>query len=140
MHDVIIVEVLPHLNGTKTLQERALSNPKIEIKCGHRIMAIRGSDHVEAIDILEEKTNKRRVLEVDGVLAYIGLLPNTDYLKGTLPIDNAGQIIVNESMETGIEGIIAAGDIRHNSPMQIVTAVGDGATAAISLGKYLEGR
>ncbi len=137
---VIVIELLPRLNATKILQERASSNPKIETRCGVKIEAIRGDDHVKALDILDVQTKKKSVLKADGVLVHIGLDPNTDYLKGILPLSEKGQILVKAKMETEMAGIFAAGDVRHNSPMQISTAVGDGATAALSLARYLESR
>jgi len=135
---VIVIEILPHLNATKVLQERAALDPKIEIKCGFKIEAIRGNEHVRALELVEVETGQKSVLEVEGLLAYIGLEANTDYLKGTLLLTETGQIVVNENLETEIPGIFAAGDIRHNSPMQIAAAVGDGAAAALSLMRYLE--
>ena len=137
---VIIIELLPHLTATKTLQERLFSNPKIETKCGVKIEAIRGDSQVKAIDIVDVQTGQRSALEADGVLVWVGLEANTDYLRDTLPLNERGQIIVSGEMETQIAGIFAAGDIRHNSPMQITTAVGDGATAALSAEKYLRNR
>jgi thioredoxin reductase len=62
---------------------------------------------------------------------------NTGYLKGTLAMNAVGQVMVSDLLETEIPGIFAAGDVRHNSSMQIVTAVGDGATAAMRMLKYL---
>ncbi len=135
---VTIIELLPQLTGTKIIQERISSNPKIEIKCGVKIEAIRGDDQVKALDLLDVKTGQRSVLEVDGILVWVGLEANTDYLRGKVPLDERGQILVNAQMETEIPGVFAAGDIRHNSPMQITTAVGDGATAALSLERYLQ--
>ncbi len=137
---VIVVEVLPHLSANKTLQERANSNPKISIKCGVKIEAVRGDDEMKALDLRAEQTGEKSVLEANGLLVHVGLVPNTDYLKGTLPLNSKGQVLVNEGMETGTAGVFAAGDVRNSSPMQISTAVGDGATAALSLGKYLETR
>lgn len=134
---VIVVELMPHLTATKTLQERALSNSKIEIKCGVRVEAIRGDEQVKAIDLLAVQTGQRDVLEADGVLVHVGIEANTDYLKDALPLNEIGQVLVNDRMETEITGVFAAGDIRHHSPWQISTAVGDGATAALSLVKYL---
>ncbi|MFC1966259.1 NAD(P)/FAD-dependent oxidoreductase [Chloroflexota bacterium] len=135
---VTIIEMLPQLTGTKIIQERISSNPKIEIKCGVKIEAIRGDDQVKALDLLDVQTGQKSALEVDGILVWIGLDANTDYLKGKVPLDEKGQIVVNDQMETEIPGVFAAGDIRHNSPMQITTAVGDGATAALSLERYLQ--
>ena len=135
---VIVLEVLPHCTASRILQERALANPKIEIRCGARILAIRGNEHVSAVEILDEKTGQRGTLEVEGVLVHVGIKANTAYLRNTVPLDERGQILVNDKMETQVIGVFAAGDIRHNSPWQISTAVGDGATAAISLVHYLE--
>ncbi len=137
---VIIIEMLPQCTATKILQDRAFSNPKIEIKCGSKIEAIIGDERVKALDLLDIQTGKKSTLEVDGVLVLIGFEPNTDYLSGIVPLDSKGHILVNEKMETEIPGVFAAGDIRHNSPMQIATAVGDGATAALSASRFLMAR
>jgi len=134
---VTVIEVVPRLTATKILQERAFSNPKIEVKCGSKIEAIVGDEKVKALDLLDIQTEERSTLQVDGILVHVGLEANTDYLRGSVPLNEKGQILVNEKMETEISGIFAAGDIRHNSPMQIAAAVGDGATAALSLEKYL---
>jgi thioredoxin reductase len=82
-------------------------------------------------------TGQKNSLKVDGLLVRIGLSANTDYLKDTLSMNAVGQVVVNDWMETEIPGIFAAGDVRHNSSMQIVTAVADGATAALRSLKYL---
>lgn len=137
---VIIIEMLPQCTATKILQDRAFSNPKIEIKCGSKIEAIIGDEWVKALDLLDIQTGKKSTLEVDGVLVHVGVEPNTDYLSGIVPLDSKGHILVNEKMETEIPGVFAAGDIRHNSAMQIATAVGDGATAALSASQFLMAR
>jgi len=83
-------------------------------------------------------SGQKETLKVDGVLAHVGLEPNTSYLEGIVPLDSQGQIIVNDRMETDVPYILAAGDVRSGSPRQIVTAVGDGATAAISAQRLLQ--
>jgi thioredoxin reductase (NADPH) len=102
-----------------------------------KIEAIRGEDHLELLEVADVKNGQKSNLKVDGLLVRVGLAANTGYLKGTLAMNAIGQIKVNDLMETEIPGIFAAGDVRHNSPMQIVTAVGDGATAAMRMLKYL---
>jgi thioredoxin reductase (NADPH) len=134
---IIIVEIMPQMLAAKMLQERVLSNPKIEVRCGTKIEAIRGSDKLEFLELADVKTGQKNTLKVDGLLVRVGLIPNTAFLKGTLPLNPIGQVMVNDRMETGIPGIYAAGDVRHNSPMQIVTAVSDGATAAMRSLQYL---
>ena len=79
----------------------------------------------------------KSALEVAGVFVAVGLKPNTDYLKGVLKLDAGGYIIIDEKMETNVPGIFAAGDVRHNSARQAITAAGDGATAAFYIGKAL---
>jgi thioredoxin reductase (NADPH) len=128
---VILVEAMPALTACAVLQERAGANPKLEIRCGRKVETIVGENKVEALVLVEAGNNKRETLKVDGVLVHIGIDPNTAYLRGIVPLDNQGQIIVNHKMETEVPYIFAAGDIRSNSPRQVVTAVGDGATAAI---------
>lgn len=135
---VVVIEMLPQLTATKVLQERAFSDPKIDITCGSKIEAICGDNQVKSLDVIDIETGERSSIAVDGILVHVGVEANTEYLKGSVPLDEKGQILVNEKMETEIPGIFAAGDIRHNSLMQITTAVGDGATAALSLEKYLE--
>jgi thioredoxin reductase (NADPH) len=76
-------------------------------------------------------------VEASAVFIYVGQSPQTNYLKGIIPLDDQGRIITNERMESGTRGIFAAGDIRKNSSRQAITAAGDGATAAISAEKFL---
>ncbi|MFC1917378.1 NAD(P)/FAD-dependent oxidoreductase [Chloroflexota bacterium] len=134
---VILIEAMPTLTATEILRERVRENPKIEVKCGARIAAIKGSGQVEGVDIIDVKNGQQSSMVVDGVLVHIGIEPNTQYLKDTVPLDKMGQVIVNDVMATEIPGIFAAGDIRSKSSWQVSTAVGDGATAAISLERYL---
>jgi thioredoxin reductase (NADPH) len=135
---VLLIEAMPKLTATAVLQERALSNPKMEIHCGVRVEAIAGDAHVKAIELQEVESGRRRTQNVDGVLVHIGLDPATSYLQGVVPLDDHGQILVNDKMETEVPFVFAAGDIRTGSPRQVVTAVGDGATAAIHASRLLD--
>jgi thioredoxin reductase (NADPH) len=83
------------------------------------------------------KTKEESRLEVSGVFIAVGLRPNTGYLEGLLALSPEGFILVNEQMETGVPGVFAAGDIRAGSARQVSSAVGDGATAAISAERFL---
>ena len=136
---VILLEAEPALTATPVLQDRASENPKLDIRCGVRVEEILGDKHVEAVSISNVSTGVREKLEVDGVLVYIGVEPNTDYLGGIVTLDDQDQIIVSENrLETEVPRILAAGDIRSGSPRQAVTAVGDGATAAITAQHLLQ--
>lgn len=134
---VIVIEEMPALPASATMRERALANPKLKIRCRAKVEAIVGDSQVRALEIVEPRNKRKDTIPVDGVLVHIGLDPNTEYLEDLLSLDNQGQIIVNEKMETSVSGIFAAGDIRSGSPKQIATAVGDGAIAAISTERFL---
>jgi thioredoxin reductase (NADPH) len=134
---IIILELMPQMLATKVLQERVAANPKIEVRCGVKIEAIHGGGNLESLDLADAKTGEKSTLKTDGLLVRIGLIPNTAFLKGTVPLNAIGQVIVNERLETEIPGIYAVGDVRCNSPAQVVTAVGDGAAAAMRAPKYI---
>jgi thioredoxin reductase (NADPH) len=134
---VVVIEILPRPKATKVLLERAMSNPKMEIKYATKIESIVGDARVRALELQDIATGAESRLPVDGILVHIGVQPNTKFLSGILPLDARGQIPVNENMETGIPGVFAAGDVRQYSPMQIGTAVGDGINAAMAAGRYL---
>lgn len=125
------------LRASKVLQERALSEPKIEFLWDTVVKEIEGDGAVKQLKLQEAKIGKMFKLETAAVFIAIGLIPNTQFLKGILTLDEAGHIITNDLLETNISGIFAAGDVRHHSARQIVTAAGDGATAALSAERFL---
>ena len=134
---VILIEAMPECTTTAILLDRAVSNDKIEIRCGTKVASIVGENRVEGIEVIDAN-GKEEILNVDGVLMHVGLDPRTDYLQDVIPLDNGGQVVVNEWMETETPGIYAVGDIRSGSPGQVSTAVGDGAAAAMAAQRYLQ--
>jgi thioredoxin reductase (NADPH) len=134
---VTVIHRRDQLRASRILQERAFAEPLINFRWDSVVEQIEGKDFVEGAALRNVKTGDQSMLGVTGVFVSIGFQPDTDYLKDLLPLDDIGLIITNENMETGIHGILAAGDIRHNSARQAITAAGDGATAAIYAEKYL---
>jgi thioredoxin reductase (NADPH) len=135
---VYLFEALPKMTASAILLERAGSNDKIEMRCGVRLIAITGSSQVEGVELEDTITSKKDTLKVDGVLVDIGMEPNTGFLINLLMMDKQKRIQVNENMQTSLPFVFAAGDIRSNSPGQVVTATGDGATAAIAVQRILQ--
>ncbi len=85
------------------------------------------------------KNGKQELFETDGVFVFIGLKPNTGFLAGTsVELDDIGLIKTNDKLETAIPGVFAAGDVRSGATMQIASAIGEGATAALRIREYLE--
>jgi len=134
---VTVIHRRDQLRASRILQERAFAEPLIDFRWDSIVEQIEGKDFVEGAAVRNVKTGVQSMLGVTGVFVSIGFRPDTDYLKDLLPLDDIGHIITNEKMETGVPGILAAGDIRHNSARQAITAAGDGATAAIYAEKYL---
>ena len=134
---ITIVHRRDQLRAGHILQEKIRYEPKINFLWNTTVSAVKGTDVVETIELLNTKTGLISSLEVNGVFISVGTDPDTRYLKGIIPLDESGYIITNENMETQIPGVLAAGDVRHNSARQAITAAGDGATAAIYAQKYL---
>jgi thioredoxin reductase (NADPH) len=134
---VTVIHRRDQLRATHLLQEKAFSEPKIDFRWNAVVERIEGEDSVKQITLRQVKTDKKSTLDVSGVFISAGLTPNTDYLKGILPLDDTGHIITNSKMETEVSGIYAAGDIRQNAARQAITAAGDGATAAINAERFL---
>jgi thioredoxin reductase (NADPH) len=135
---VYLFEAESKITASAILRERASSNAKLEIRCGVKVTAIVGNSRVEGIEFQNTVNQKAESLKVDGVLVDVGMVPNTGFLKNLLSVDNQSRILVNEKMQTSVPYIFAAGDLRSNSPGQVVTATGDGATAAIAVQRLLQ--
>jgi len=134
---VTVIHRRDQLRATRILQEKAFSEPKIEFLWNTIVDEIEGKEVVEKLKLHQVITGEKSTLDIAGVFISVGLKPDTDYLKGVLPLDDQGYIITNENMETEIPGIFAAGDIRRNSIRQTIAAAGDGATAASYAQKFI---
>ena len=88
--------------------------------------------------VVGETNGKQVDFDCDGVFVFIGLQPTTGFLKHSLELDEFGFVKTNEELETTMEGVFAAGDVRSGATMQIASAVGEGATAALKIREYLK--
>ena len=134
---VIVVHRRDELRAEKINQEHAFSNPKISFIWDSVLEEIVGKTIVEKVILRNLKTNAASEVKTDGVFIYVGLIPNTKFAD--VKKDEWGFIIANDKMETSVKGIFVAGDCRVTPLRQIATAVGDGAIAAVSAERYLEG-
>lgn len=126
------------LRATKVLQERAFANPKIEFIWNTTVAEILGTDKVEALLLQDVKTGEKRSIAVDGVFIYIGMKPNTEFIRELVRVDEGGYLITDDNLMTSVPGIFAAGDVRQKKLRQVITAAADGAIAAVAVEKYLE--
>ncbi|MFC1873218.1 thioredoxin-disulfide reductase [Chloroflexota bacterium] len=134
---VTVIHRRHQLRASRILQERAFAETRIEFLWDSVVDIIEGENMVKRLKLHNVKTEETFTLKVTGVFISIGVKPNNGYFKDILPLDSSGHIITNDRMETRIAGILAAGDIRHDSARQAITAAGDGATAAIYAEEYL---
>jgi len=135
---VFVIHRRDQLRATKVLQERAFNNEKIEFVWNSVVNEIKGQNAVEEVVVENVKTGKLNSLRVDGIFVAIGHLPNTDFVKDLVHLDERGYVITDDHMVTNIPGLFAAGDIRQKDLRQVVTAVADGAIAAVEASKYIE--
>ena len=119
-------------------KEKAFANEKIEFLYNKNSLEIIGDKTVNGLVIQDSLSQEIETLEVDGVFPFIGLSPNINYINGQLKQDSNGFIITNELMQTSVEGVYAVGDIRTTPLRQVITAVSDGAIAAVNALKYVE--
>ena len=134
---VSVIHRRDQLRAGPILQERAFAEPKIEFLWDTTVDSVEGDVFVEKLNLNNVKTGEKTVLPVAGIFVSIGFQPDTAYLNNVVPLDNSGHIVTNTEMETEVPGVFAAGDIRSKLTRQVITAAGDGATAAVSAGRYI---
>lgn len=138
--EVKIVHRRDQLRASKHFQERAERNEKVSFVWNSVVQEIKGGQTVEEVVIKDVKTGETRSLPADGVFIYIGMLPNTQFLKGFVELDEQGFVKAGEDCRTSVPGVLAAGDVRVKPLRQIVTAVADGAVAAMQAEHFLASR
>ncbi len=134
---VTVIHRRDQLRATKILQDRAFNDPKIKFALSNVVDAIEGDRFVTGVRLTNVKTKMTARLETSGIFVSVGFKPETEFIKHVVKLDALGNIVTDEIMKTSVDGIFAAGDIRHNSGRQAITAAGDGATAAIYAEQYL---
>ncbi len=135
---VLLFHRRDQLLAQQALQDQVNGDPKIEVVRNSRIEEIVGEETVSGVRVRDLVTNVEDHVNISGLFVYVGLEPNSHIVRGLIEVDNAGHIPVNTSMETPVPGVYAVGDIRQNSAAQLVSAAGDGATAAIAAFKYVK--
>jgi len=136
---VTLIHRRDKLRATKILQDRFLSKKNAQVEWGSVAARIEGTDKVTGVMVKNVKSGKEKLIQAEGVFLFVGIDPNTAFLKDKLALDEKGFIITDEHMKTSIDGIYACGDVRRNILKQIVTACSDGAIAAYSCWHYIEG-
>lgn len=120
--------------------EEFVKNGKITVHLGTTTDEIIGKDNA-VNKVIGTHEGKKVEFETDGVFVFVGLMPNSQFLKDTpVKLDEIGFVLTDSGLQTSMKGVFAAGDIRSGATMQIASASGEGATAALKIREYLEGR
>lgn len=127
------------ISASDVLIQELEKNDKITVHLGVTTDEIVGKDgKVVKVIGTEVATGAKKEFETDGIFVFIGLLPNTQFLKGKLELDEVGMIKTDSNLETSMKNVFAAGDVRSGATMQIASAAGEGATAALNIRHRLE--
>ena len=120
------------------LQKRAKEHPKMNFILNTVVTDVVGTEKLEALKLKNVLTGEESTFEADGLFIFIGHTPNSQMFKGQLEMSDLGYVIVNDKMETNVEGVFAAGEIADPHFRQVITSAGMGAAAAIQATKFLE--
>ena len=124
--------------GDKILVEKVQGASNVTVFLEHEVLSISGETLADGIEIRDLKTRKQKRLDVSGIFVEIGLVPNSDLVKGLVALNEQGEIVVNCRSETDVPGLFAAGDVTTVPEKQIVISAGEGAKAALQAHKYIQ--
>jgi alkyl hydroperoxide reductase subunit F len=135
--EVTLVNFVKGWEADATLQERLKQSDRVRLLDYHQIVRIEGVDEVTAVVVKNMESEKEEKLDADGVFVEIGHLPNSEPVKNLAELNEQGEVIVDCSCKTSVEGLFAAGDVTTVPHKQIVISAGEGAKAALSVYDYL---
>ena len=134
---VTIVHQFDHFQAFQHAVDEARNNPKINFIMESALTSFYGNEKLEGVTIKHLATGEVTVFKTDGVFIFIGYVPNTEFLKNKIGMNQWGEIIVNSDMATNIHGVFAAGDSIAKRFRQVTTAVGDATVAALAASNYV---
>lgn len=135
--EVTLVNFIKGWHADGALQKRAKEYAKVNLIDYHQVVRIEGKDRVTAVVIKNRETEKEEKMEASGIFVEIGLLPNNESVTNLVEMNKNGEVIVDCSCRTSVEGLFAAGDVTTVPHKQIIIAAGEGAKAALSAYDYL---
>lgn len=135
--EVTLINFIRGWQADGPLQERVEQTGTVNMLDYHQIVKVEGKDKVTGVVVKNRKSEKEEKLKTDGVFVEIGLLPNSQSVKNLVELNDQGEVIVDCSSQTSVQGLYAAGDVTTVPHKQIVIAAGEGAKAALSAYNYL---
>ena len=137
---VTVIERGGELRGSKLLQDKVYSHPKITLKLNEAVQAFVANDagQLAGVELENLLTKERTTHHAKGAFVFIGLDPNTEWLGGSVKLDERKFVATDQMFNTSARGVFAAGDVRSGSTKQLASAVGEGAAAAIQIRYFLD--
>jgi thioredoxin reductase (NADPH) len=136
--EVIVLQRGDALSAQAAYREPALAHPKIDVRYGTVVEEILGEDAVSGVRIRAADAGDVQELELGGLFVYVGLAPNSEYLRDQLDLDDDGRIPTDAALQTSLPGVFAAGIVRRGSLGQAAISAGEGAAAAKAAHRYLD--
>ena len=133
---VYLIHRRDELRGAMVLQQELKELANVEILYSHVVEEIEGEEAVERVRIRDIKTDEGKEIAVAGIFIAVGIRPGTELVRELVECDEGGYVLAGEDCATSVPGLFVAGDVRRKPLRQIVTAVADGANAAISAANY----
>ena len=139
---VTIVQRSDRLTANKLLQDKVMMHQRMEVLLNREVVEFKarddGSGKLGAIVLKDRETGELEELHPAACFVFIGLDPNTEFVKGSVDLDDRGLIMTDMGLQTSMAGVFAAGDVRSGSTKQLASAVGEGAAAAIGIRMFLD--
>jgi thioredoxin reductase (NADPH) len=136
--EVVLIHRRDEFRGSRIMQNRARSHPKISIQWNSQVSDVLGEDKIEGLQLTDTRTGEVREMPIEGLFIAIGHRPNTTVFRDFLATDEKGYLVVEDHTRTGVDGVFVAGDVHDHRYRQAITAAGDGCRAAIDAERWLE--
>ena len=129
-----IIQHSPQLTGSALLQDKIRNHPQFEVHTNIEVSAFQGEGKLSAVVARDRESGQARVFHPAAAFIYIGLDPNTSFLKGAVELNQWGFVVTDDALQTTLPGIFAAGDVRAGSTKQLASAIGEGVRGCWRLG------
>ena len=132
-----VVEFSERLGASQLLQDKVLNHHQFEIHTNSEVVEFRGNGKLSEVVVKDRGTEERQTFNPAAAFVFVGLDPNTSFLKDSLELDERGFIVTDDTLQTSIPGVFAAGDVRAGSTKQLASAIGEGVTALLMIRQKL---
>ena len=133
-----VVQRAPELTASKLLQEKVLSDPRFTVELDTDVVELQGKGgKLASVRTRNRSSGEEQVVTPQAAFVFVGLQPNTEFLRGVVELDRWGFITTDAQFRTSMPGVFAAGDVRRGSTKQLGSAVGEGITALLMVREHL---